>query len=54
MKTLGDYPNGLPRDYFDTVECCLCGGPTPTTERVHTGYGWAHAECHDEKRWNTR
>lgn len=54
MSTLDQYPNGIPRDEAATVECCLCGGATTSGERVHTGYGWAHATCQGEQQWGQR
>lgn len=54
MPTLDDYPNGIPRDEFAAVECCLCGGATNTDDRAHTGYGWAHVTCQKEQQWNIR
>lgn len=54
MPTLDQFPNGIPRDEFELVECCLCGDATSSDTRVHTGLGWAHDHCQTEKQWGTR
>ena len=39
----------MPREERRTYECSVCGcGIARPDDRVHNGYGWAHATCIDD------
>lgn len=39
----------ITRDEHLVYECAVCGcGITRPGDRVHNGYGWAHATCIDD------
>lgn len=48
MATLGDFPNGIPREEYEQYRCRVCDSPIAPESRIYDGFGWAHFMCAED------